>query len=268
MHSRDHHRPRLMPLLLMSDGSLVKTKRFAKPKYVGDPLNIVRIFNEFSVDELVILDIQASKCARLPNLEVLSQISEECRMPLIYGGGIDCLETAKKVFDLGIEKVVINTAAHRSLNLIEDVARFFGSQAIIAAIDVQKNLWGQYRIRNHATQKTLNQTIASWPLKLVENGAGEILLTSIDLEGTWAGFDLKLIQMVSRGVEVPVIAHGGCGCDRHITQAFQWGASAVAIGSKVVFQKKDGAVLLSFPYRSDNHDPTRLGHSESIMNSW
>jgi cyclase len=241
-------RTRLIPVLLLRNESLVKTVRFGRFTYVGDPANTVRIFNELEVDELLFLDITASQDRRGPNLKVLADISNECFMPLGYGGGIRTLEQARAVFGLGFEKVAVNTAAFENSVLISEIASHYGSQAVIASIDVKRRLFGGKTVRTLSGKRDTRLDPVAWAKRLEELGAGEILLTSIDREGTWEGFDLELTKRVADAVSIPVIAHGGAGRMEHIVEVVkQANASAVALGSLVVFQKKGMGVLVNFP---------------------
>lgn len=245
-------RTRIIPALLLRDECLVKTVRFGKVKYVGDPCNTVRIFNELEVDELLFLDITATLEGRAPNLKVLAEIANECFMPLGYGGGIRTLDDAKAVFDIGFEKVAVNSYALENPQFFSELAGRYGSQAVIASIDVKKNLWGRYQVYSDAgTQKT-GREVVEWAREAEARGVGEILLTSIDGEGMWAGFDLDLVKSVTDAVNVPVIAHGGAGTLKHVGDVVKKaGASAVALGSMVVFQKKGMGVLVNFPSQSE-----------------
>jgi cyclase len=241
-------RTRVIPALLLRNESLVKTVRFGKFTYVGDPANTVRIFNELEVDELLFLDITASKERRGPNLKVLTDIANECFMPLGYGGGIGTLDQAKAVFDVGFEKVAINSQAAANPGLIGDIAGHFGSQAVIASIDVKNGLFGGQTVRTRGGRYNTRRDPVEWAKEVEMMGAGEILLTAIDREGTWEGFDLELIKSVTDAVSIPVIAHGGAGSVEHIRQVVkQANASAVALGSMIVFQKKGMGVLVNFP---------------------
>lgn len=242
-------RIRIIPALLLRDESLVKTVNFGKFTYVGDPANTVRIFNELEVDELLFLDITASCEKRSPNLKVLAEISNECFMPLGYGGGIRSLDKAKGVFDIGFEKVAVNTQAAENPGLIGDIANHYGSQAIIASIDVKRSFFGGHQtVRTLSGKHDTGRDPVEWAREVERMGAGEILLTSIDREGTWDGFDLELVKRVTDAVSVPVIAHGGAGTLDHIQQVVKGAnASAVALGSMVVFQKKGMGVLVNFP---------------------
>jgi len=244
-------RTRIIPTLLLRNESLVKTVQFRKFSYVGDPTNTVRIFNELEVDELMILDINATKNNNQPNLKVLKEIANECFMPIAYGGGIRSLNQAKAVFDIGYEKIVINTHSIVNPELIEEIAKHYGSQALIISIDVKKNIFGLKTVRSNGGSKKTNLEPVKWAMEIEKRGGGEILLTSIDNEGTWNGFDLELIKSVTDAVTIPVIAHGGAGCIEHIEQVVKKSnASAVALGSMVVFQKKGKGVLVNFPESS------------------
>ena len=241
-------RTRVIPALLLRNESLVKTVGFGKFTYVGDPANTVRIFNELEVDELLFLDITASRENRSPNLKVLSDIANECFMPLGYGGGIKSLDQAKAIFDIGFEKVVVNTHAAENPALIGEIAAHCGSQAVIVSIDVKQGLFGRQTVRTLGGKRDTRFDPVVWAKKVEKSGAGEILLTSIDHEGSWKGFDLELVKRVTDAVSIPVIAHGGAGAANHFGQVVkQANASAVALGSMVVFQKKGMGVLVNFP---------------------
>ncbi len=241
-------RTRVIPALLLRDESLVKTARFGDFVYVGDPCNTVRIFNELEVDELMLLDIGASPAQRGPNLALLADIANECFMPLGYGGGIRSLDDAKAVFDIGYEKVVINSAAVERPELVSEVASQYGSQAVVVSIDVKAGLTGRESVRARGGRVNTHRDPVRWAIEIEQLGAGEILLTAIDREGTWQGFDLDLVRRVADAVTLPVIAHGGAGSVDHIVGAVkQAGASAVALGSMVVFQKQGMGVLVHFP---------------------
>lgn len=244
-------RTRVIPALLLRGESLVKTVGFGKFTYVGDPCNTVRIFNELEVDELLFLDITATTEQRSPNLSLLADIATECFMPLAYGGGIRSLTDAKSVFDIGFEKVALNSAAVESPGLITEIAKPYGSQAVIVSIDVKQGFWGEPTVRTRAGQHNTKRNAVAWAKEIESRGAGEILLTSINREGSWAGFDLELIQSVSDAVSIPVIAHGGAAGVDDIGKAVNIAkASAVALGSMVVFQKKGMGVLVNFPESS------------------
>jgi len=244
-------RTRVIPCLLLKDESLVKTVKFKHPKYIGDPVNTLRIFNELEVDELCILDIQSSLNKAEPNFDLLRQLSNECFMPLSYGGGITKIEHADRLFGIGFEKVVINSVAYRDPGLVRAIADKYGSQSVVVSIDVKKDFFG--RCHFYSTGGTVRESVnpEDWILRMEQCGAGEILLTSIDQEGTWAGFDENLVKRMAKLVSVPVIAHGGA-CDIRSIQSVvkNAGASAVALGSMVVYQKKGMGVLVNFPDRN------------------
>ncbi len=241
-------RTRVIPVLLLRDESLVKTVRFDKFSYVGDPCNTVRIFNELEVDELMFLDITASREGRGPNLKLLADIADECFMPLGYGGGVQSVAQAKSVFDIGFEKICVNTAAFDRPELLTELARQYGSQAVVASIDVKSGLLGRATVRSQSGRRNTGRDPVSWAVEVERRGAGEILLTSIDREGSWEGFDLDLVNRVADAVSIPVIAHGGAGSVEDIGRVVkQARASAVALGSLVVFQRQGMGVLVNFP---------------------
>jgi cyclase len=226
----------------------VKTVQFGKFSYIGDPCNTVRIFNELEVDELIFLDITATRDGRRPNLRVLRDIADECFMPVAYGGGITTFADAKSVFEIGIEKVAVNAAGYGNPALLAEIADCYGSQAVIASIDVKRTWRGEARLYHHQTRSTGRQPPVDWAREVEKHGAGEILLTSVDREGTWSGFDIELVKSITAAVNIPVIAHGGCGTLQHIRSVIVDGmASAVALGSLVVFQKHGMGVLVNFP---------------------
>ena len=245
-------RTRVIPCLLLRGEGLVKTTRFKDPRYVGDPINAIRIFNDKEVDELVLLDITASREGRGPALSAIRDFASECFMPVAYGGGIRTVEDARQVLALGVEKVILNTMALRRPELIAEIAREFGSQAVVVSIDARKKLVGGYEVMGSGgTMKTGIKPV-DHASRLVELGAGEILLTSIDRDGTESGYDLVLTGSVAQAVTVPVIACGGAGAVEHFRAAVNDGrASAVAAGSMFVFHGKHRAVLISYPERSE-----------------
>jgi cyclase len=230
------------------DDSLVKTVKFKNPAYIGDPINTVRIFNELEVDELCFLDIRASVEGRQPNLEILRQIADECFMPLSYGGAVKDFETAKEILSIGFEKIVVNTHAAREAGLIPRLSEHFGAQAVVASIDVTRNIWGKYTVFTNDGTEKLNKDVLAWSQELEAAGAGELLITSMDRDGTWNGFDIEITRRISDSVKVPVIANGGAGSIEHIGEVVKKGnASAVCLGSMVVYQQKGMGVLINFP---------------------
>ncbi len=240
-------RPRIIPALLLRDRGLVKTVKFKAPVYIGDPVNAVRIFNDKEVDELVILDIDASRDGRGPDYELIAEIAGECFMPLGYGGGVTTLEQVRGVIRSGVEKVIINTAAGQSTRLISEAAAVFGSQAIVAGIDVRKKLLGGYRVYTRSGAVELKASLNEHVRAVAAAGAGEILVNSIDRDGTMAGYDLELIRQVAADCTVPLVAIGGAGTQAHLAEALAAGASAVSAGSMFVFHGRHRAVLISYP---------------------
>lgn len=243
---------RLMPCLLMSNGALVKTVRFKEGAYVGDPVNAVRIFNQKEVDELILLDIHATTQQRGIDFDTIEKVVSECFMPICYGGGVRTIDDMRRLYAMGVEKVSLGAAAFEVPGLVRQAADEFGAQAIVVTLDVRKGLLGKpsVRIRNGTQDCKITPLDAAH--RFESEGAGELLLYSIDRDGTWSGFDLKLIEAVSHGVGVPVVATGGAGSLQDIKAAVkEAGASAVAIGSMAVFQGKDLGVLIKFPARKD-----------------
>lgn len=240
-----------MPCLLYSGSGLCKTVRFKNPSYVGDPINAIKIYNEKEVDELVFLDITASREGREPDYKTLSEIASECFMPLCYGGGVSRLDQVGRILEIGVEKVSLNRAAIHDPALISAAARAYGSQAIIASIDVKKNLWRRYEVVGDSGTRSTGEHPVAFAKRMAESGAGEILLTSVDREGTWDGYDIELIRQVTDAVRVPVIVNGGAGRLEHLREAVrEGGASGLALGSMAVYQKKGMGVLINFPERN------------------
>jgi cyclase len=243
---------RIIPCLQLIGDSLVKTIQFKNHGYIGDPLNTVRIFNELEVDELCFLDIRASLENREPNYNLLAEIANECFMPLSYGGGVKDAETAKKILSIGFEKIILNTSAFRTPNLITEIANYSGNQSVVVSIDFKKNIFGNYQVYVLDGTKKIQMDPVQYAI-IVENlGAGELLLTSIDKDGTWLGYDIDILSKISNAVNIPVIANGGAGSVSHISEVIQnTKVSAVAIGSMVVYQGKGLGVLVNFPDKKD-----------------
>ena len=241
---------RVIPSLLLKGSGLVKTTKFKNPVYIGDPINAIKIFNTKEVDELVLLDITASKERRGPAFETIRNITDECFMPLSYGGGIRSIDDIRAILKAGIEKIVVNHAAIADPELIKKAASEFGSQAIIVSIDVKKSLLGGYQVYSSSGAKVSEKDPVRWARMAEGLGAGEIYLTAVDHEGTMKGYDLELIQSVSSAVRIPVIASGGAAAIEDFRMAkFQGGASAVAAGAMFVFQGPHRAVLITYPPR-------------------
>ena len=240
-------RTRVVPCLLLRQAGLMKTVRFGDEKYVGDPINAIRILNEKEVDELILLDTYATPAGQAPRLDIVEAVAGECFMPLCYGGGITSVQQMEKLFWLGVEKVSINTAAVANPGLIREAANVFGSQSIVVAMDVKKTRFGGPKV--HVARGTKNTGVdpVQHAVRMQEMGAGEILLHSVDRDGTGSGYDLELVHAVSRAVSIPVVASGGAGSLEHFRQAVQAGAAAVSAGSFFVFHGKHRAVLITYP---------------------
>jgi imidazole glycerol-phosphate synthase subunit HisF len=244
-------RTRVMPCLLLRNRGLVKTVRFRNPTYVGDPINTVRIYNQMEVDELIFLDITATREGKEPQFKLIAEIASECFMPFSYGGGVRSIEHIARLHQLGAEKVAINSCAEDAPDLITEAARRYGSQAVIVSMDVHRRFFGRYAVHTRGGTRNTGIDPVTWAKRAEDAGAGEILLTSIDQDGTFAGYDTELIAQVAAAVGVPVIACGGAGRAQHFTDAVNAGASAVAAGSMVVFQGPNRAVLINFPSRAE-----------------
>lgn len=242
---------RVIPTLLLRGEGLVKTTGFRDPKYVGDPINAIKIFNDKEVDELVLLDITATNASKGPAFDTIADIASECFMPVAYGGGISTVEQIRRILGIGIEKVVINSAAIQNPDLIATAAREFGSQAVLVSIDVKKNLLGRYEVRSHSGTRATKLDPVTWARQVQDMGAGEIMLTSIERDGTMRGYDLDLISKVSAATNVPLIAAGGAGKIADFGAAVANGADAVAAGAMFVFHGPHRAVLITYPSRAE-----------------
>jgi cyclase len=231
----------------LSSGRLVKTVKFKDPVYVGDPINAVKIFNEKEVDEIILLDIEASRGKRRPNMARIAEITNECFMPVCYGGGIRSVEVIRDLLNIGIEKVSINSYAVENPLLIRKAADTFGSQSIVVALDVLRKQNGKYELCIYSGTKQTGISPLDFAIKMEHMGCGELLINSIDRDGTMSGYDLELISNISNAVSIPVIACGGAGKLDDFTTVIKAGASAAAAGSFFFFQGKHRAVLLSYP---------------------
>jgi cyclase len=246
------NKTRVIPVLLLRGKGLVKTVKFKDPKYIGDPINSVRIFNEKEVDELVFLDITATPEGRGPDFELLADIAGEAFMPMAYGGGITTLEQVRRIFTLGFEKVIINTAAYASPQLIQEAVAVFGSQSIVGCVDVRRNFLGRYELSSHSAKTKQSFELKGYVQELERLGVGEIIINAVDRDGTLLGYDLKLIREVSSVVGVPVVACGGAsGVNDFVAAVHEGGASAVAAGSLFVFVGPHRAVLINYPDRAE-----------------
>jgi len=241
--------PRLIPVLLIERGRLIKTTKFSQPVYVGDALNTVRILNEKEVDEIILLDVGAQSERRGPNLKVLGEIAGEAFMPLGYGGGIRNLEDATQVLQQGFEKIVLGRISFENPNLIDEMAKVFGSQSVVVCVDVEKKLFGGRRVR-HASGSRRDPNC--WIHECIKRGAGEIILQSVDRDGTRTGYDLSLYENLSADISVPVIALGGAGSLMDVQKVLTCRkVHSAAAGSLFVHQGPHRAVLISYPERTE-----------------
>ena len=245
-------RPRIIPCLLVRDGGLVKTTRFAAPKYVGDPLNAVRIFNEKEVDEIIVLDIDATTHRREPDYKLIKNLAAECRMPLCYGGGVSTVEQFERIVSLGVEKVAISSAAVLTPDLITHAAQRVGSQSVVVVMDVKKGTNNRYSVHTHNGAKDTGLDAVELALRSAERGAGEIVINSIDRDGMMKGYDLTLVRQMRGAVSVPLTALGGAGSLQDIAALTrEFGTIGAAAGSLFVFKGIYRAVLISYPSRAE-----------------
>ena len=241
-------RPRVVPVLLMKERLLYKGIGFKDLKYVGDPRNAVRIFNEKCVDELMLLDIAATPKGAEPDYQTIGEIAGEAFMPLAYGGGISTADQARRILDIGVEKIVLCSAAVQSLDLVAEIARSCGSQSVVVCLDIKRDLLGRDRLMIHCGRKKTALDPRAFAQDAVAAGAGELMVQSVSRDGTMKGYDCRLIADIANVVDVPVIAAGGAGCENDLRSAVLHGkASAVAAGSMFVFQGPHRAVLITYP---------------------
>lgn len=239
-------RIRVIPVLLISDGKLVKTKKFENPVYVGDPINAIRIFNDKGVDELAVCDISKHRRRRGPDMELMEKMASEAFMPLAYAGGVSSLEQGDALIKAGFEKLAINTSLVENEGLLPQLAERFGSQSVIASVDYKKRFLGGIQQYVNSGSVRIKADFMGSVKRWVELGAGEIWLNSIEREATYAGYDLDTIATVSDSVAVPVVSLGGAGNADDMKAAIGAGASAVAAGAMFVFQRPHNAVLISY----------------------
>ncbi len=246
-------RPRIIPCLLVKDKGLVKTVGFKNPKYVGDPINAVRIFNEKEVDELMVIDIDATRDGAEPDYKMIQNLASECRMPLCYGGGVTTSEQVKRIIQLGVEKVAISSAAIRNPDLVAKAAAFVGNQSVVVVLDVKKRfIGGKYEVWTHNGTRNTGKCPIELAAKMVELGAGEIVLNSIDYDGMMKGYDLKITNKVREVVNVPLTILGGAGSLSDIQKLITLhGIIGAAAGSLFVFKGVYKAVLINYPNRVD-----------------
>lgn len=249
-------RPRIIPCLLIHNKGLVKTVNFRDGKYLGDPINAVRIFNEKEVDELMVLDIDASALRQEPDFKMIENLAAECRMPLCYGGGVKTVEHAQKIISLGVEKVAISSAAVDSPELVSNIAREAGSQSVVAVIDVKKKMMsGDYEVRVQNGKKKAGICPIDFARRLESRGVGEIVVNSVDNDGVMKGYDCRLIDRIRKSVTVPLTALGGAGSLDDLGQLIErYGIIGAAAGSLFVFKGAYRAVLINYPNRMEKDE--------------
>ena len=245
-------RPRIIPVLLLQGNALVKSKGFKDFRYIGDPINAVKVFNDLKADELVFLDIEATKEKRTISTELVSQVGEEANMPFAVGGGIKNLDEIQNIIARGAEKVIINTCAVENPKFIREASDNFGSSTIVVCIDVKKKFFSGEVVWRNSGSKSSKYSPKDFAKIIEENGAGEIIIQSIDKDGTMSGYDLDLVKEISTAVAIPVVALGGAGNLEHMIEAYKKGfASALAAGSLFVFQGPNKGVLINYIEKSD-----------------
>jgi cyclase len=243
---------RVIPCLTLADGGLVKTVEFTNPNYIGDPINAVKIFNDKFVDEIVFLDIEASALKREPDFKLIQEIASECFIPFCYGGGIHSVDVARKILSNGVEKVLVNSAALDNAGLITDLAQEFGSQSVVAAMDVRRGWMGGYSVMKNRGRVKSSWHPISHARRLEASGAGEILMNSVNQDGAMTGFDLDILKQIVDAVSIPVIACGGAGNLQHFQDAVRHcQVSGVAAGSLFVYKGKRRGILINYPNRNE-----------------
>lgn len=246
-------RSRIIPCLLVHNRGLVKTVNFSKPKYVGDPINAVKIFNEKEVDELIVLDIDATVQGREPDFEMIKNLAAECRMPLCYGGGVKTVSQAKRIINLGAEKVALSASVLENPLLVSEISEAVGKQSVIVILDVKKKgLFGQYELFTHNGTISTGESPSDFAVEIEKLGVGEIVINSIDNDGLMKGYDMKLIQSIREAVSVPITALGGAGNLSDIKNLInKFGIMGAAAGSLFVFKGVYKAVLINYPKQAE-----------------
>lgn len=241
---------RVIPCLLLHEQKLVKTVRFKNENYIGDAMNAVRIFNEKAVDEIIILDIWKSIKRETPDFKYLKKLASQCFMPVAYGGGLSSLKQIKTVFELGMEKVILNSMAYSNPECVRKAVHVFGAQSIVGAMDVKKGLFGKYTVHTWRGRHNTHITPIDYAQYLERIGVGEIFLNNITLDGKMTGYDLKLLREVSSSVKVPVTVCGGAGSIEDLSQGISYGGvNAVAAGSMFVYMGNTKSILINYPDR-------------------
>lgn len=242
---------RVIPCLLISDEDLVKTREFKKPIYIGDPINTAKIFNDKEVDELIVIDITCQKKNREPNYKIIKELASECFMPLCYGGGITSMKIVDKLFSLGIEKICIQEAFFNNPDLINKIITKYGSQSLVISVDIKKNIFGKKKLYRSTSNKISKLSYSDYINNVIESGAGELLLCSVDNEGGMSGLDCELIEEIKKTINIPLIVTGGVGSIEHIINGFKAGANAVAVGSFFIFKGPLRGVLITYPSKEE-----------------
>ena len=242
--------PRIIPTLLLSNDMLVKTTKFNKPIYIGDPVNTINLFNKFEVDEIVVLDTTCSRNGKKPNFELIEELATECWVPLSYGGGIRSVDDARRILNSGAEKVIFESLFHLNLDELKKCVEQFGASSVVVCLDVKKTFFGQYPLRTLNNSKNIRYSLDK-ALEIINDiGVGEVIANNISRDGTRLGYDCELLQYVSKRTNCPVIALGGASCLEDFRKAIDSGASAAAAGSFFVFQNNNtDSILIHFPER-------------------
>jgi imidazole glycerol-phosphate synthase subunit HisF len=246
-------RVRVIPVLSLIDGQLVKTINFKKPNYLGDPINAIKIFNDKEVDELVVLDIRASLNKTEPNYTLIKEMAGECFMPMAYGGNIYSIEVAHKIFELGVEKIILNTSLQNNIKLAKEISLNYGEQSVVASLDIKNSFFGKQKLYFKSASKNFKLSILEYCNHLIDNGVGEIIVNNINNEGTFRGYDIDLISEISQNVSIPVIALGGASSLDDFVSVIKDGyASAVAASSLFLYKNNDPqSILINYPSQND-----------------
>lgn len=246
------NRNRVIPILTIDGNRLVKTVKFKNPKYIGDPINAIKIFNDKEVDEIIVLDITASKKKISPNFKLIKEMASECFMPLGYGGGINNIDTAKKIFDLGVEKIIMNTTIYNNAKLIKEISRQYGNQSVVVSLDIKKNIFGNEYCYYRSGSITNKEKVKDVAVNIEKIGAGEIILNYVDREGTFKGYNLELLNTISSLVNIPVVPCGGAKGIEDFILAKKNGASAMAASSIFIYKSNNtNSILINYPTQTE-----------------
>jgi len=255
-------RSRVIPCLLVHNNGLVKTVKFKDPKYVGDPINAVKIFNEKEVDELMVMDIDASVKRSEPDYQMIAHLAAECRMPLCYGGGVKTASQAQQIIQLGVEKVALSSAAIENPHLVAEIAELVGRQSVVVVLDIKKALFGGYDIYIHNAEKKVKKDLIDFVCQLEKLGVGELVINSIDNDGIMKGYDLKLVEKVREAVEMPITVLGGAGsADDILTLVEKYKVIGAAAGSLFVFKGVYKAVLINYLSEQNREKVEKYGNA-------